>query len=1309
MRVFRHALPLLLLAVASSVGAQITKFVAYNVVAPDGQTKLKSGTVTITPEDINQQPANYKLGVAGGGVVTRQPVTGVVVNGQVFARVGSTLTDGMNVADGCLATPTIIKYHVVIKDVTATASQPYAVDAHKVPICGTSWSLDAWSFDDTDTGSGATSVTHADTASHADSADYATDTTARNLASTAQTAADGKVARTGDSMTGALNLYGNPTANLQAAPKQYVDQAAANATDSTARSAASTAQTAADGKVARTGDSMTGALNLYGNPTANLQAAPKQYVDQAVANAGGNPGGSTCNMQFKGADGKFGGDTGTCTDGAGNVTLSSLTGKFVSSLGMAKQWRSTSTSTDGCQRAFAGGALNCVIEPGYTNDAGIVATSANPVVHTIDNSYAGTAEVIQNAQLYGISTQPQWAKRYLYYSNDKMTQVNAGAYNQRPLGQQEFFYFSNRGRDENSGSGISQWQVGVGKNTYMQSNGAGIRQHETTNTNCYGIGDCMWHYGYMVYSGGNPDGSAEGYRAWAHHVTEQSFAVLGTTSSVINQTSVRANLTQGGGTQGVGRMLVDKKTALYTGNITAAVYDATYGLTKVTVDTTLTPSPWIGQGATSVNPPVSLDSPATVAITLTTAFSSDSSGLANGDHMCVASTNSSGGEEVIISGLSVAGTSVTFSAPFRRGHLGNTTAAKGACTALDASQLRLGNSTGPMNAQMVVGISDSHTLLTGNWFLGAAQGLYASFLNGPNHACAANISQSGTTVTALTSIASCAVYLANNPAVVVSGTTDFNGVPPNAPVYNGNIGSNAVTWTAAGSATIGSEAGTITTTNTSSAYNIWPMALIYNVCDPGVTTAPSIGSTSSQNPCVNGYMDLETNNVAWAASDPLEIPHFNAQRANGGLFNLQQYTQGSGQIMSGLTINMAGEGWGFAPALDITTGDANYLGTGGRMSTPPIGIQFRGPNVNTIRTNAPTIPAVGSTAAVMLVNCMTVGTYASNYNCAKTPEYNFAYMAGVSGNGAITFDPQTNTVGLGGGAIKIRRGPLNLWAVNTGTGIVQQPLVGNLFFDISTNHIKAANNSATFADLAFLNEVCLPSATCTGYQASLGYTPVNRAGDTMTGALVLPADPTAALQAATKQYVDSHTASSIPAGTGLVRQSGTTTSVSALSTSDVNAVGTISNSTSGNAATATALAAIPSQCGTNQYSKGITANGNASCSNFSSGPAATSTGDVSSSRAFGTVYQNTNSYPIFVSGWAQTTGSAWIAFFCNAGPTSTPAYPIWANQVGATTEAQPAGFSCMIQPGWYYTISANTSTPGTAALSNLHWYETSMQ
>lgn len=53
-------------------------------------------------------------------------------------------------------------------------------------------------------------------------------------------------------------------------------------------------------------------------------------------------------------------------------------------------------------------------------------------------------------------------------------------------------------------------------------------------------------------------------------------------------------------------------------------------------------------------------------------------------------------------------------------------------------------------------------------------------------------------------------------------------------------------------------------------------------------------------------------------------------------------------------------------------------------------------------------------------------------------------------------------------------------------------------------------------------------------QAALGFTPVNKAGDTMTGALTLAADPASALQASTKQYVDTQVAatsvSAVPAG-----------------------------------------------------------------------------------------------------------------------------------------------------------------------------------
>ena len=108
-----------------------------------------------------------------------------------------------------------------------------------------------------------------------------------------------RVAKAGDTMTGALILNANPTAALGAATKQYVDtgdtaaQTTANTALTTANTASSTANAAAaavNGKVSKTGDTMSGALMLNGNPTAALQAATKQYVDSAIA---GVPTGGT--------------------------------------------------------------------------------------------------------------------------------------------------------------------------------------------------------------------------------------------------------------------------------------------------------------------------------------------------------------------------------------------------------------------------------------------------------------------------------------------------------------------------------------------------------------------------------------------------------------------------------------------------------------------------------------------------------------------------------------------------------------------------------------------------------------------------------------------------------------------------------------------------------------------------------------------------------------------------------------------------------------------------------------------------------
>jgi len=76
-------------------------------------------------------------------------------------------------------------------------------------------------------------------------------------------------------------------------------------------------------------------------------------------------------------------------------------------------------------------------------------------------------------------------------------------------------------------------------------------------------------------------------------------------------------------------------------------------------------------------------------------------------------------------------------------------------------------------------------------------------------------------------------------------------------------------------------------------------------------------------------------------------------------------------------------------------------------------------------------------------------------------------------------------------------------------------------FDNST-YLTTASAASSYYPLASNPAGYLTSAslTPTDVTTALGYTPVNKAGDTMTGFLILNADPQTALGAATKQYVD---------------------------------------------------------------------------------------------------------------------------------------------------------------------------------------------
>jgi len=97
------------------------------------------------------------------------------------------------------------------------------------------------------------------------------------VSSAIQTQINSKVAKSGDTMTGALVLNADPVVALGAATKQFVESSV------TAANSASTTGLAL--KVDKAGDTMTGALVLNADPVVALGAATKQFVESSVTAA----------------------------------------------------------------------------------------------------------------------------------------------------------------------------------------------------------------------------------------------------------------------------------------------------------------------------------------------------------------------------------------------------------------------------------------------------------------------------------------------------------------------------------------------------------------------------------------------------------------------------------------------------------------------------------------------------------------------------------------------------------------------------------------------------------------------------------------------------------------------------------------------------------------------------------------------------------------------------------------------------------------------------------------------------------------
>lgn len=179
--------------------------------------------------------------------------------------------------------------------------------------------------------------------------------------------------------------------------------------------------------------------------------------------------------------------------------------------------------------------------------------------------------------------------------------------------------------------------------------------------------------------------------------------------------------------------------------------------------------------------------------------------------------------------------------------------------------------------------------------------------------------------------------------------------------------------------------------------------------------------------------------------------------------------------------------------------------------------------------NGSTILSVGASDsgfAIIANPATSNGAYGSNLTLQSGPSG--ANVAGVGGgSGVLTLAGGDGNASSGsGGDVVIRGG-------------VGPAFAGNIYFRTGNSQterlrftatgawgLSGANYGTSGQVLTSNGSGSSPTWTTLGSPSSavilsaLGYTPVNKAGDTMTGALTLSENPTANLHAATKQYVD---------------------------------------------------------------------------------------------------------------------------------------------------------------------------------------------
>ena len=673
--------------------------------------------------------------------------------------------------------------------------------------------------------------------------------------------------------------------------------------------------------VLKTGDTMTGALVLPGDPTTPNDAADKHYVDVNIAATTGGLGQKVSLLP----------------SGSQAVTQPVGTQLQVNILNGAEYASQYVTGLGGNGIANAVASPDCVSGCDVKVNRSYTATERYQAASW--NSGAGGTHVEddRNGQRHDL---------YLNPTSPLGDGDDAGQVIDVTSTRSSAAEFAAGGSQEPSSYGLLIRHEGVtgGSNLFPQSlenvpyfksnynamsvngtyNTMGQHALETESINCYGVGDCLIGSQVITASGGFRDEADEGAHPFDLQLREDSAVFQGTCSAgcTTGSTVVTVAVTSAPGTQGEGRYLIDKNPAktISAGSLTSGSGEvngytgpsATFSGTNFPVSVFLATAQLIPSQANNVAPgtvtvPIAT-SGVTAGFATSTAAVPSPSGVAcvANQPLSTAPHNYEMANYTVVDGTHLQMT-------LNKVHRAGATIAFGGLCGYGLEQTV--DTVGAI--RQVFPVIGSYSA-TGLYYGGSVsaivgvQGNTSAFLNVTMQVAA--IARNNNIVTAT---------IAGNLPVDVNGLTmDVTGVADQS--YNGTFtvtstGINTLTYKQTGPNST-STGGTVA--ELTGGYVLYPMAEVLGVFD---------AATKS----VDGQMTLAANTVPWAANDPVEEPHYYQQVIGGDITYVEQttprpsLTQTAGVQYEG-NVGPGIYGWTISNAAPAT----NYLGDGG-THTPP--------------------------------------------------------------------------------------------------------------------------------------------------------------------------------------------------------------------------------------------------------------------------------------------------------------------------------------------------------------------------------------